>query len=104
MSCCPVATWTETQFHEIHVLYHWLRNTLYVPFRLKRLSLAPPAISTIWCELNPALKRLLLMRWLRRRRFSFLELLIRSSSSSMGRFMNASLVGAKMVQGPAEKK
>ena len=35
---------------------------------------------------------------------SFFWSLIKVSSSSMGRFINASLVGANMVQGPAEKR
>ena len=59
-------------------------------------------MATRWCERRPALKRLRLTTWSRRRLASRSGLRISASSSSIGRFMNASFVGANTVHGPAE--
>ena len=73
------------------------------PSLAKRFSLLPFAIVMVWWARSPALKMVLLMMWLRTSLLSFLGLEISSSSSFMGRFMKAVLVGANTVQGPAAR-
>ena len=55
-------------------------------------------------NINLIIKTYLLIKWLRTSLESFLGLVISSSSSFIGKFMNAELVGAKTVQGPASNK
>ena len=90
---------------------------VFLPSLEKRLSLFPFAIATSWWALSPALKIVLrkldvlrwneapniylLIMWFNTSLDSFLGLVISSSSSFIGRFMNAVLVGANTVQGPA---
>ena len=92
-------------------------NKLFLPSLEKRLSLFPLAIATSWWALSPALKIVLrkldvlrwneapniylLIMWFKTSLDSVLGLVISSSSSFIGRFMNAVLVGANTVQGPA---
>ena len=95
----------------------WKTNKLFLPSLEKRFSLFPLAIATSWWALSPALKIVLrkwdvlrwdeasniylLIMWFKTSLDSVLGFVISSSSSFIGRFMNAVLVGANTVQGPA---
>ena len=95
------------RYHEIKVGDSYdIPNThlvliLILLFRANTLTCLPFAISIFWWDLRPALYNDLLTKWFNNNLLSLALSSTRSSSSCMGIFRKALLVGAKTVQGPA---
>ena len=91
------------------ILFLQIRILFYIDFIIiwremhaaNKLALGAGTLSNIliWSS-----KTNLLIKWFRTNLESFFGFVISSSSSFIGKFMNAELVGAKTVQGPASNK